>query len=262
MFHQSKRQHPMSTDSQMSLYDALPVRVDWRLSLHDGLPLTSSSMREDGQDGVCLLVADISNLLADPPLQTEALQHLSRYRREKVEACGNARNRALSIGVGLLLDRMLSGHNLHENEMDYHEGEHGKPTFTNHPELAFNLSHSGSLVAAALVKVDSSSTTTPQIGVDLQRATRYRPEVVRRMFSPSDKVLLASATSETEREHLFAQCWCRAEAYGKATGEGLHWPFPTPSPEVILSDFKIDDNYYGCLCIIPPSVPQEEEPKR
>lgn len=235
--------------------DALTIVLEQNIEMSEG--------SESATGNVHLLVADISNLLADPALQTEALQHLSSYRREKVEACGNPRNRALSIGVALLLDCLLSEHGLHECEMTYVEGEHGKPSFAHHPELLFNLSHSGSLVAAAMLR--NASATTYQIGVDLQRVTRYRPDIVRRMFSAADRALLAMATDEAERERLFAQCWCRAEAYAKATGTGLQWPFPEPPAGAVLKDFCLGDKdntsesqptgstYCGCLCLLQGS---------
>lgn len=153
---------------------ALTIVLEQRIDMSEG--------SESATGNVHLLVADISNLLANPALQTEALQHLSSYRREKVEACGNPRNRALSIGVALLLDGLLSEHGLHECEMTYVEGEHGKPSFANHPELLFNLSHSGSLVAAAMLK--NANATTCQRGrlaASDALPTRYRaPYVLRR----------------------------------------------------------------------------------
>lgn len=232
--------------------DALTIVLERHIEVSGG--------SESDTGAVHLMVADISNLLADTALQAEALQHLSCYRREKVEACGNPRNRALSIGVALLLDCLLSEHGLHESEMTYVEGEHGKPSFANHPELLFNLSHSGSLVAAVMLR--NTSTNTFQVGVDLQRVTRYRPDIVRRMFSAADRALLATATDEAERQRLFAQCWCRAEAYAKATGTGLQWPFPEPPAEAVLKDFSLGDKdntsesqptgsaYCGCLCLL------------
>ena len=206
------------------------------------------------------MVADISPLLKDHSLQAEALQVISPSRRAKAEACSNPRNSALSIGVALLLDRLLSEQGLREGEMEYVEGEHGKPSFVNHPELLFNLSHSGSLVAAALLR--NTNDEAVRLGVDLQRVTRYRPDIVRRMFSATDRALLASATDESERERIFAQCWCRTEAYAKATGIGLQWPFTEPPAEAVLKDFCLTgvaeptetqakgSSYYGCVCLL------------
>lgn len=250
----------MPTDSPIPLFDAMPIRLDWRLALTDAPALEPSSSEGGAPDGVHLMVADISPLLNDRSLQAEALQAISSHRRVKAEACSNPRNRALSIGVALLLDRLLAEYGLRESEMTYAESEHGKPSFANHPELLFNLSHSGSLVAAALLRNASESSIL--LGIDLQRVTRYRPEIVRRMFSATDRALLASATDEAERERLFAQCWSRAEAYAKATGTGLQWPFAELPTEAKLKEFCLENEdassglrqqgsaYRGCICLL------------
>jgi hypothetical protein len=90
----------------------------------------------------------------------------------------------------------------------------------------------------------------PPLGLDIQHITRYRPELVRRMFNAADRERLAACTDETARQRLFAQLWCRAEAFAKATGEGLRWPFPTPPPEAHFTDFEVGEDYCGSVCVI------------
>ena len=139
--------------------------------------------------------------------------------------------------------------------MTYIEGEHGKPRFatgTAADGWPFNLSHSGHLVAAALfAPTKQPAPTSVDVGIDIQHITRYRPELVRRVFSATDRQRLAAATDEAAREHLFAELWCRAEAYAKATGQGLQWPFPTPPAEAMFYDFTIGEDYCGTLCVRP-----------
>ncbi len=197
--------------------------------------------RWDELPGLHCLVADVSSLMADEDAQNEALSLLSPQRREKATAFTHARGRALSIGVGLLLDALLREVGLKECDQSYAENEHGKPMLTLHPEVHFNLSHSGSLAAAAI---------GPQpLGLDVQRITRYRPELVRRVFSAADRQRLGACSSEIERERLFAQLWSRAEAYAKLTGDGLQWPFPEPPEDVAFYEFTPGDDYVGCLCV-------------
>ena len=176
--------------------------------------------------------------------------------------------------------------------MEYVEGEHGKPETV----VNFNLSHSGRMVAAAMMLPFRDSTDTPpspihptpqsfrsapceflevssdkvertleeslnfsrfqdfkisiQLGLDIQHITRYRPELVRRMFNDADRARLAACTDETTRQRLFAQLWCRAEAFAKATGEGLRWPFPTPPNNAHFTDFEVGEEYCGSVCVI------------
>lgn len=202
-----------------------------------------------GAIDVRLLVGDVTALMNDEALRSDALQMLSPYRRAKVEAINHARGKAQSIGAALLLDRLLNEIGLHERDMDYTENEHGKPVFK---VLPFSLSHSGSMAAAAVARMSDEEHPlhlSVSIGVDIQRITRYRPELVRRVFSKADRQRLAEATDEVSRLRLFTQLWCHAEAYAKATGEGLQWPFPTPPAEAQFYEFEVGDNYCGSLCL-------------
>jgi 4'-phosphopantetheinyl transferase len=202
---------------------------------------TRYSFADGTETTVRVLVADVQDLMNDEAAQTQALGGLSPARREKALACKNPRSRALSIGVALLLDQLLHPLGLRERDMTYVEGEHGKPTFIDAP-LHFNLSHSGHLVAAAMGPTS--------LGLDIQRITHYRPELVRRLFGAEERAVLAACTTETEREHRFTELWCRAEAYAKATGRGLQWPVPTPSPTARFIPLTLPDDYCGCLCLL------------
>ncbi|MBP5772389.1 MAG: 4'-phosphopantetheinyl transferase superfamily protein [Bacteroidaceae bacterium] len=202
-------------------------------------------------------MADISALLSDEALQAEAASRLSESRRTRTQAMGNVRSRCLSLGVGLLLDQLLAEVGLRERDMEYTEGPHGKPEIKREclgsgmSVVAFNLSHSVSMVAAALL-ADADGYA---IGIDIQRITRYRPELVRRAFPASAREQLAAATNDTDREQLFAKMWSRNEAYAKATGDGLQMPSPIPPSNAVFFDFQVGEDYWSTLCILSPSTP-------
>ena len=219
---------------------------------------------DDEVSGVRLLVGDVSPMVADARLRAEAMEGVSPFRRAKAVALTPPRSQALSLGAALLLDALLSERGLRERDMNYVEGEHGKA-------VLFNLSHSGALAAAALLaNCQPQERPEPQkilLGVDIQRVTRYRPELVRRVFSHADLARLSACPDEVSRESLFARLWSRAEAYAKATGDGLRWPFPEPPAEARFHDFAVDAaevltasqgddgrhraEYYGSLCLLP-----------
>lgn len=211
----------------------------------------------DGTETVVrVLVADVQELMEDEEAQLQAIDRLSPQRREKALACKNPRSRALSIGVSLLLDKLLQPLGLREHDMTYVEGEHGKPVFQNHP-LHFNLSHSGRMVAAAMIQPLSRPLSRPgreALGLDIQHITRYRPELVRRVFGAVERATLAACTTEDELERRFTELWCRAEAYAKATGRGLQWPVPTPPPTSRFITLSLPANYCGTLCILPTNL--------
>ena len=340
--------------------------------------LPAGEATEEGKAACCvhLLVADVSELMADEELLAQQTATLSPQRQAKAAAISNLRNRALSVGVALLFDRLLQEVGLREHDMEYVEGEHGKPEAMVNMEIlkngnieklkapcnppvgdegkggkietwksgkvVFNLSHSGRMVAAAMMQPFRDSTDAPPspiqptsqdfrsapcdasrlknfstfpssptgglqgasnistsqsfrsapceflevssdkvertleesfnfstflssptgglqgafnsppplLGLDIQHITRYRPELVRRMFNDTDRARLAACTDETARQRLFAQLWCRAEAFAKATGEGLRWPFPTPPSNAHFTDFEVGEEYCGSVCLI------------
>ena len=236
------------------------MKTPLKLSLERTFPFDAT-----GQEKVRMAVADVSALISSESLQTELLATLSPQRQEKALACSHPRSRALSIGVALLLDELLSPLGLREADMSYAEGEHGKPCFatgTSVDGLLFNLSHSGHLVAAALYAPtpQDAAATSLAIGIDIQHITRYRPELVRRVFSAADRQRLAEASDETARQRIFAQLWCRAESYAKATGQGLQWPFPTPPAEARFHEFCIDEAYCSmCVMTIEEKSPSPQE---
>ena len=196
-----------------------------------------------------VLVGDVTSLIEDEAAVAQALEQLSPGRRAKAEAEKHPRGRALSIGVAQLLDRLLHEVGLRERDMSYAEGEHGKPRFSGSADAAFSLSHSGHLAAAAMLDRPSAC----RVGLDVQRISRYRPELVRRVFNAEDRAVMAACTGEAERERLFTRLWCRAEAYAKATGQGLQWPCPTPSPQAHFTELDLGaEDYCGCLCWIDP----------
>lgn len=158
--------------------------------------------------------------LAAPGALDDALHMLSHHRRHKTMRYRFDRGKHLSAGAGLLLDIMLGEHGLRERDMHYAEGEHGKPFFANHPELHFNLSHSGNLVACALGH--------RPVGVDVQQLVAdLRPSLVRYIMSDQEIAALDALTTASSKCLLFTQLWTLKESYVKATGRGLSHDFPS-----------------------------------
>ena len=169
-------------------------------------------------DDCTVKVASVEPLGA-PGALVEALQQLSPYRREKVMHYRFERGKWLSAGAGLLLDNMLMEHGLRERDMRYVEGEHGKPALAGHPELHFNLSHSGTLVACAL--------GNRPVGVDIQNIVKLRRSLVNYTMSEAEIAQLDAMTSVEEQELFFTRLWTLKESYVKATGTGLSHNFPS-----------------------------------
>lgn len=98
---------------------------------------------------------------------------------------------------------------------------HGKPALGSvhrDSDLAFNLSHSGSLAVYAF-------TPRRAVGIDIE-ALRDIPDAERlakRFFSAGENAAFGSVGAET-RNLTFLACWTRKEAFVKAIGEGLTHP--------------------------------------
>jgi 4'-phosphopantetheinyl transferase len=99
--------------------------------------------------------------------------------------------------------------------------EHGKPTFgaAHRPsDLAFNVSHSGSLAVYAFARRRA-------VGVDIEEL-RDIPDaegLAARFFAPTE-IAAFRAVSPDRRNLAFLACWTRKEAFVKAIGAGLSHP--------------------------------------
>lgn len=165
----------------------------------------------------------------------QAFSKVDHQRREKARRVKGERNRAASLGAGLLLQYAIrtaeDGRTWEAFAEDglkictvplllksipepmplqYGYGEHGKPYLINSP-WRFNLSHSGDYVLCALSR--------REVGADIQV---YQKKDVKklagRFFSEEENRSLKQ--SEDENADFF-RLWTRKEAYGKLTGEGL-----------------------------------------
>jgi 4'-phosphopantetheinyl transferase len=101
--------------------------------------------------------------------------------------------------------------------LELEAGPHGKLFLVGHEELAvsFNLSHSGDLVALALVR-------GRRLGIDIEaeRPLTDAALLARRILGPRERALF-DAVPETERGAALLAAWTRKEAVLKAIGTGI-----------------------------------------
>jgi 4'-phosphopantetheinyl transferase len=108
--------------------------------------------------------------------------------------------------------------------------EHGKPFLPDHPELCFNLSHSGDTLALAV-------TRGADVGVDIElvKPMQRFGGVAARFLAPSEHHALERLPEERQLEAFYA-CWTAKEAFVKALGTGLKTP---------LRSFEVDTSEPG-----------------
>ena len=97
-------------------------------------------------------------------------------------------------------------------------GPYGKPMVNDAADLAFNLSHSESMVAYAFNR-------GVPIGIDIEYARPLADleDVARRFFHPAEYEQLRQVAPE-QKIRAFYNCWTRKEAFIKALGKGASHP--------------------------------------
>lgn len=124
--------------------------------------------------------------------------------RERVKCTSNTGGRLLKYAVSRL-------YRLDAEELSRGKGEYGKPFFLFHPEIHFNISHSGSLVMCAV--------SDYEIGIDVQEKEQRNIDMVaEKILTPEE---FANYLSAPDRRELFFRIWVMKEARLKWTGEGI-----------------------------------------
>ena len=168
---------------------------------------------------VKLYVADISNL-PDPLSVPETLKSLPTERQQRIHKMQQEKSRKQSMGVGLLLQKVLALYHMQDSQVFI--GEHGKPMIEG---LEFSLAHSGNLVICAV--------SDEPVGCDVEEIRKAPKGVAERYFSESEQAYLSRFSAE-EYDKEFFRLWTKKESYVKMTGEGLGLPFE--EYEILLED--------------------------
>ncbi len=103
------------------------------------------------------------------------------------------------------------------SSLQFTRGSHGKPALPSHPEVAFNLSHSGDCAALAITRVPGL-----EIGVDVEagRDTRDLEGLARSQFAAAEAAHVCESTG-VKRFERFYRYWTLKEACIKCVGLGL-----------------------------------------
>ncbi len=115
-------------------------------------------------------------------------------------------------------------------------GEHGKPYLKNHPNIHFNVSHSGQYVVCAVADVP--------VGVDVQKVSEFNIGVTERVCNKQELTQILTSTNKASE---FIKLWTQKEAYVKMLGCGIGMcdlkSVPTEKAETTCID-----NYYISIC--------------
>lgn len=144
-----------------------------------------------------------------PVLPENWQQYLPSWRIEKALSYKQEKDKVTCVLAFLLLRYALYKEYSITELPEINTDENGKPFFVNHV-CHFNLSHCDTAVACVL---DSAP-----VGIDVQDFRSVKSNVIRKVCSPEELLLLQQADRP---EQLFAAFWASKEAYGKYTGEGI-----------------------------------------
>jgi len=140
----------------------------------------------------------------DEAEQTQAGKFKNELLHKRyVEIHGRLRN---------LLAQML---NQSPEKIRIKKAEHGKPYLADHPELAFNLSHSADRLIIALG-------WNCKLGVDIEFCKQRisLSGLVDKCFAEEEEAYWAQLP-EHQKNQAFYRFWTRKEAFVKATGHGI-----------------------------------------
>lgn len=139
-------------------------------------------------------------------------RRLERLRRPDLQARFAASRMLLTSAAGAAL-----GVRADELELAHEPG--GRPRLRGIGQLEISLSHTGTLIVVAL-------SWYGRVGVDVEAADRPMLELgtERQMCVPEELRLLRSLAEE-DRNRALTRLWTLKEAYSKAIGQGLRFPF-------------------------------------
>ena len=141
-------------------------------------------------------IADISRL-REETIYRKYYEEVPDFRREKADQLRFPKDRAQSVGVWALLERM---------RRQYGAGA----------DQAYNLSHSGDYVLCSL-----STEREAKVGCDVETVKEARLQVARRFFLPSETAWIEGKPSEGERAEAFYRLWVLKESFMKAVRKGM-----------------------------------------
>lgn len=136
-------------------------------------------------------------------------------RREKIGRLKQKKDRAQSLGAGLLLrySFLQEGYTKEQWANVTIQCEPlGKPRIVQDPEFCYSLSHSGDWVICGVY--------SKELGADIQEMQPWKQNIAKRCFAVEEYERILQA-EEAEKQPMFYRMWTAKESYGKLTGDGI-----------------------------------------
>lgn len=160
------------------------------------------------------------------------------------EMCRNGANGSDTVivcedsdtGINMQIVDLKTAIEAYDNTFDYpmETTANGKPVFSEHPEIHFNLSHAGDYVVCVVSQWE--------VGVDIEGNREVRASIENRFFSCEECRWVQAADSEKLHNERFFRLWTLKEAYSKLTGEGISYDIGKAHFEVPLGENMLREN--------------------
>ena len=138
-----------------------------------------------------------------------AIQSFDPERYKKISRIKPLPEKKRVLAAGMLVNKMCE--DLAISDPQINVDDHGKPYLNGHPDIFFNLSHSGQY--AAIVYGDRP------IGIDIQEHKDLNESLAKRIMNEAELSAYAKDAAITCR------LWTVKEAYSKFLGIGLSYDF-------------------------------------
>lgn len=162
-------------------------------------------------DIIRLYYADVS-VLADESAFRSAYNAVSPERRKKTDAYRFGKDKYLSLGAELLLQKALGDLGC-PAPVGFSFGGNGKPYLKNAPGVYFNLSHSGKYAVCAL--------SSAEVGCDIEEIRSYPDAVAKKILTQREYAELLSIPEAERKNTAFFRYWTLKESFIKYTGSGF-----------------------------------------
>ena len=153
---------------------------------------------------------------------SEAYELLPKSRKEKVDNFRFEKDKKLSAGAYLLLDKLLKEENI--TNPIFKTGKYGKGYISNYEDIYFNLSHSGKVVTCAL--------SDNEIGIDIEYDDpTIDLNIAKHYFYNAE---YENIMNSKDPANEFFKYWVLKESYMKYTGLGFN--LELDSFEIIINN--------------------------
>ncbi len=176
--------------------------------------------------------------LDSPSLMLKVAPQLSDAENQRARRLRDPVRRGRFVTARGVLREILGGYvDAPANRLEFSNNAFGKPSLGGHPDLRFNLSHSGPwmILAVHFASIDPDSLSghhrefgpVAEIGIDIERIRpnwRERSMAIARKHFASAELVELEALDPDQQAIAVARLWACKEAYAKAKGLGLKLP--------------------------------------